>query len=464
MGKKAQRASQLFQVGPKWKRELVPDHKFDFIDVTEFRSHNCLYHIRYFIMYICILLSVAAYCADIWSAIILLVYNKWSLSKEPKIPMYISKWIYVACIALSFIFLAWDIRKARIVMASRDISYSVTNNIVYRYKSVKSYNVFCLFVKIGRSKRFSDSIAFYVFFTLKSWKSLLFAQGPRQIIAGFTVAAILETAWKKQKEANALHFITNWDIYGEDWQQRVALLLMAFTCLYWIFCMLNLLLALILYIPVFCQIQGNLKEYCCHKIDKRISKILEKQRLKRLKEQEKKQNHHHGNNNNNNNKHSNNTHDDASLLATPTLPVMDDMYSDKRPLYHDFYNQHHPSQERINAHHYPMSEPPTPYQHHVMTSPLPPMPQKAYTQPAPYNPQFNHSTHYDDYYDEKSYVSDEPTLNHYQQHQAPYMTPQHQYTSPASYHTSPYVDHHSYAAAGSPARQQQQQYHHQYTT
>ena len=29
------------QKGPKWKRELVPDHKFDYIDVEEFRTHSC---------------------------------------------------------------------------------------------------------------------------------------------------------------------------------------------------------------------------------------------------------------------------------------------------------------------------------------------------------------------------------------------------------------------------------------
>ncbi|KAI9305963.1 hypothetical protein BJ944DRAFT_264305 [Cunninghamella echinulata] len=472
MGRKAQRASRLFG---GWKREIVPDHKFDFIDLTEFRSHNCLNHIRYFIMYIAIILSIATYCADIWSAIILLVYDQWSLSVPPKIPMYISKWIYVGCIALSFIFLAWDIRKARIAMASRDISYAVTNNIVYRYMSVKSYNAFCLFIKIQKSRKFSDTVAFYVYFTLKGWKNLLFAQGPRQIIAGFTVAALFQSAWT---DHGNFKFNSDWDVYGKDWQQRIALLLMSFTCLYWIFRMLNLILALILYIPVFCQIKGNLKEYCCHKIDKRITEILEKQRRKRLREQEKKSNqqYQHGKK-----KHNNNIMEDT--IAKPTLPILDestDLYSDKRPLYQDFYYNH--STEMMA---YPMSEPATPYQHHqqAMASPLPPMPQRAYTQPQPHRPYIDDhtpppprplptSSHYDDYYDEKSYVSDQSSQYHPSSSASPYMTPQYtstQYSSPATQHTSPYIDHqqpYSYAGAGSAARQQhhQQQYHHQYTS
>ncbi|KAI8096735.1 uncharacterized protein BX664DRAFT_257542, partial [Halteromyces radiatus] len=285
MGRKTQRASQLFHSGPKWKREFVPDHKFDYIDLTEFRSKSCWYYIRYMIMYIAIIISFAAYCADIWSACILLIYNQWSLSSPPKIPLYISKWIFVGCIILSFILLAWDIRKARIVMASRDISYAATNNIAFRYMSVKSYNAFCLFLRIQSSRKFSDTAAFYVFFTLKGWKRLLFAQGPRQIIAGITVYAILKTAWTN--EQGGFQFDNNMNKYGKDWQQVIALCLMSFTCLYWIISVLNLLCAILLYIPVFCQIQGNLKEFCCHKIDKRISEILAKQRRKRLLAQEK---------------------------------------------------------------------------------------------------------------------------------------------------------------------------------
>lgn len=104
-GQTAKRASRIFQdraskfikvqTGPKWKRELVPDHKFDFIDVDEFRQHSCynyfrykpgsplstIYHIltlqptRYLVLYILIIISTASYFADLWSAGILLIYN-----------------------------------------------------------------------------------------------------------------------------------------------------------------------------------------------------------------------------------------------------------------------------------------------------------------------------------------------------------------------------------------------------
>lgn len=140
--------------------------------------------------YFCYLLSTAQRCR-----LISIFVQKWSLVQEPLVPFNYSKWIFVGCIALSFLLLAWDIYKARSVIASRDISLAVTNNMAYRYYSVRSYSRFCLFRKINDSRKTSDYFAFFVFYTLKGWKKLLFAQGPRQIIAGVTVYVLLKTLW-----------------------------------------------------------------------------------------------------------------------------------------------------------------------------------------------------------------------------------------------------------------------------
>ncbi|RCH91533.1 hypothetical protein CU097_007436 [Rhizopus azygosporus] len=281
------RASLLIEKarGPKWKRELVSDHKFDFIDIDEFYNTSCMYYIRYFGLLCSIVISALLYGADIWTACTLLIYDKWSLSTQPRIPFYISKWIYVGCIILSFILLAWEIRKARAVMATEDVSLAVTNAMAFRTYSLKSYTYFCLLQKIKSSTKWSDVMIFYVFYTLKGWKKIIVAQGPRQIIAGFTVYALLRSAWTKQGH---FQFSVNPDDYGSDWQQRAAFISMSFTCILWIISMLNIGLAVILYFPILCHIQGNLKEYCCHKIDKRINEILAKQRKRRLKEAEKK--------------------------------------------------------------------------------------------------------------------------------------------------------------------------------
>ncbi|KAI8355628.1 hypothetical protein EDC96DRAFT_516058 [Choanephora cucurbitarum] len=263
------------QKGPKWKRELSKEHKFDNIDLRAFQTTNCITMLRYLILLCSIVISFLVYIADLWTAVTLLVYDKWSLIEQPIIPFYISKWIYVGCIALSFLLLAWEIRNTVKVMDTRDVSLAVTNPLAYRTYSAKGYKYFCLLRKIKSSTKWSDVIIFYVFYTLKGWKKVIVAQAPRQIIAGMTVYALLYSAWNDQK--GHFHFATDWDVYGADWQQRVTLISMSFTCILWVLSALSILLAIFLYFFVLCQIQGNLKEYCCHKIDKRIDEILENQ-------------------------------------------------------------------------------------------------------------------------------------------------------------------------------------------
>ena len=45
--------------GPKWKREVFQDHKFDYIDVKSFTSHGILLWAGYLWVYIDILKSIA---------------------------------------------------------------------------------------------------------------------------------------------------------------------------------------------------------------------------------------------------------------------------------------------------------------------------------------------------------------------------------------------------------------------
>lgn len=71
------RASQVIQKakGPKWKQELVSDHKFDFLDVEEFREHTFMLTLQYFILLCNVIISFMVYGADIWTACILLIYD-----------------------------------------------------------------------------------------------------------------------------------------------------------------------------------------------------------------------------------------------------------------------------------------------------------------------------------------------------------------------------------------------------
>lgn len=92
------------------------------------------------------------------------------------------------------------------------------------------------------------------------WKRLIFCDGPRQVINAFILFAIYQ-----QKGVH-----TNLKIYGGLYRQA-SIAVILFTVTVFVVSLLLLLFAFLLYLPLLCKIRGNLKEYCCHIIDKRYN-------------------------------------------------------------------------------------------------------------------------------------------------------------------------------------------------
>lgn len=163
-----------------WRRQKVEDHKFDFIDVEDYIDSSAWRKFKYSLVFAIVIKGILLYCADLWTAVNLLVSGTWSSNlgvsndqisfRDIKISFEIYKWVFAACIILSFILLAWDIKKAIAIIQSRDISYAFTSMIAYRYYAIKSYAHFCLFERIHNSKKQIDEIAFFCFFTFRGKK------------------------------------------------------------------------------------------------------------------------------------------------------------------------------------------------------------------------------------------------------------------------------------------------------
>ncbi|KAI0375753.1 hypothetical protein BV20DRAFT_932901 [Pilatotrama ljubarskyi] len=273
--------------GANWKREVVPDHKFDFIDTREFRDNGCGMRMKYLWLYIGVLISFLVYVSDIFTAVTMLTTTSWSNaifnSCPPDqqsgcvyIPFSIGRWLFFGCVVFSFLLLAYEAYKAKKIIQSRDISYAFTNVMANKYYSLRSYDHFCFFNHISASTKRMDDFAFFVFFTFKSWKRLLFADGPRQSINALTLYAFYLSKeddgpfWQISKYFNG-NLITS-----------ALTVSTAFTVFIFALSLLMLIIAGICYIPLLCHIQGNLKEYCCHKVDKRISEIIKRRNKQRL--------------------------------------------------------------------------------------------------------------------------------------------------------------------------------------
>lgn len=267
--------------GPRWKREKVPDHKFDFIDTREYTNNSCDMRSKYMWLYIIVLKDFLVYVLDIFTAITMLTSKQWSnqiFNDCPKtkncvaVPFDVGRWLFVGCIIFGFLLLAYEAHKSKKIVASRDISYAFTNVMANNYYSLRSYDHFCFFDHIRESSEGRNFFAFFVFFTFKSWKRVLLADGPRQGINALTLYAVYQS---KKNNRGDWYDVTKY-FRGNTIIASALTLSTLFTVLIFAGSLALLILAALLYTPVLCHIRGNLKEYCCHKVDKRIAEIIKR--------------------------------------------------------------------------------------------------------------------------------------------------------------------------------------------
>ena len=287
-----------------WKRLKIPDHKFDYIDLDDFKDKSIFTKIRYSWIFLLTLKSILVYMADIGIIILTLInINKFQRFLQSENPLdcpwgktsglcNIGKgsgsltslipfpaWITIifSSIVLSFILLALDWHSAARIIKSKDISFSLTSTPAYRYYCIQRYSYYCLFDEIKGSRRTVDILAFYVFFAFKGWKRLLIAQFPRQLLFGFLLVDIIvkEITTINSTDPQFIKFFVAIAKFVSENQGSPILLsytLLTFSVLIWIISFISLLIAFGIYIPILIKIRGNLKEYCVHKIDKRLFK------------------------------------------------------------------------------------------------------------------------------------------------------------------------------------------------
>ncbi|KAK3836252.1 MAG: hypothetical protein J3R72DRAFT_403329, partial [Linnemannia gamsii] len=275
---------------PKWKTEIVPSHKFEFINIADFHSNSIWTRLRYMWVWIMFFKTILVLCGDVWTCSILIISGSWTSEIQPAIEISIARWIFTGCILLSFLLLAIDFRKAIRVIRSEDISYAVSNPIVSGFYCLQKFDYFCFIEKIRNSSKLHDKLCFFVFFQLKVWKHLV-VQAPRAIINIMTLVAFMRALGFDLDHLDQVSRL----IPDLSLTTRFTFCVMVFTSLMFILSGLATLIAIILWIPLVSKVQGNLKEYVCHKMDKRIDNIIKKttkERAKRtMRQQELEDNH-----------------------------------------------------------------------------------------------------------------------------------------------------------------------------
>lgn len=214
---------------------------------------------------------MAVFASDIYTAVILLAYDRWSSEINPAVPINISRWIFAGCIILSTVLIIFEFMIAIRVSREKNISRTYTNQIARKLYSIKGYNYFCLFGKITKSRNKKEYLALFVYFSLKGWVRLIFADGPRQVINALTLYSVL----KVQEE----FLDTLRDIATHSHVQALVISVMLFSLVVWLFNIFQFIFALLCAIPLYVHVEktcSGLEEYCYVRINKRIAELVKR--------------------------------------------------------------------------------------------------------------------------------------------------------------------------------------------
>ncbi|KAI8805996.1 hypothetical protein BJ742DRAFT_680419 [Cladochytrium replicatum] len=278
-----------------WKDDALPGHQFKDVDVDDFVDRSCLTRLRYGWVFLVTLKAVLIYIADLAITVLMFAILASSTpgecntgaslgigltfrcsTKSSDSAIYVWRpYIILASVLFSFLLLFLDWRKALGIIKSGYIAEALTSSIASRYYVLRSYPHFCFFQKLKQSRKMKDQLTFFVFFMLRGWKKLMFAELPRTFINAWTIKDILTTA--QLTSVDKITGLTSLDAYltayrtlfTSDLAVAATLALQTFTVLMWAISFTGIVIAFVIYIPLLCEIRGNLKEYCVRKVDKR---------------------------------------------------------------------------------------------------------------------------------------------------------------------------------------------------
>ncbi|PNY29830.1 Vacuolar membrane protein [Tolypocladium capitatum] len=271
------------------------DTKWDYITLADFQAKGCGPGFFYGYLWFSLILSIAVYAVDSFTAVNLLAFNRWSSKIEPAIPISVSKWIFSGCIIASFVNLGFEGIRATRVMKRRNVAECYMDSLAARWESIRlgsgqGWRRFLVFTELTKSKKGAEYIALFTYFSFQSWIRVILCSGPRQVVNAFTLRSVyvakLSSTATSVDGAILGFFGKIRALATEDYRQAVILSAMCFTLVIWVFSALYLLSAVLFYvfflfhwIP---RADGGLTGYCERKVNKRLTRIVTKKVNKAL--------------------------------------------------------------------------------------------------------------------------------------------------------------------------------------
>ncbi|KAK4693050.1 hypothetical protein P7C71_g4273, partial [Lecanoromycetidae sp. Uapishka_2] len=149
------------------------EQKWDYINLSDFRSSSCLTPLSYGILYILLIISVAVYAVDLFTCANLLLFDKWSGQVKPVIPFEISRWIFAGCIILSWVLLAYRWWRAVRAMKTGVVAASYLDPLAVRVQSVRmgsrgrGWRRFLVFTALTKGRKGAEYVALFTYFSFE---------------------------------------------------------------------------------------------------------------------------------------------------------------------------------------------------------------------------------------------------------------------------------------------------------
>jgi Fungal potassium channel len=289
-------------------------------NLDDFHSRSCWTPLSYAILWIHLFISVATYAADIFTAINLAVFSTWDedLINEGLPPPAVFRWLFVTCIIISFLLLAFRSLNTLRVIKSGSVVESYLDPLAIRVQSIwlgqqgRGWKRFLVYAELTKSKKGADYVALFSYFSFegehcvstlrilganchKAWLRVVFADGPRRVVNGWNLLVVTqlnlfpingEEFEKTGRSAITQFFFNIQALAKKDSRRTLVLFGMLFTEITWVLTALSLLLSVALYLLFLfyyipCE-DVSLKGYCRRKISTRLECIVRQKVNKEL--------------------------------------------------------------------------------------------------------------------------------------------------------------------------------------
>ena len=288
------------------KADVAAEHKWDYFNLSDFKSTSCWSPFSYAILYISLAISIAVYVVDIFTCSQLLLFDHWSGQIQPKVPFEISRWVFTACILLSLVLLVWRWFKALRAIRSGGVANSFLDPLAVRVQSIRmgqrgrGWRRFLVFAALTKGRKGAEYVALFTYFSFEASLRILLAEGPRQAINAMTLASVMQSDIIPSGAHAAaaghspiIQFFINVGILAQGNKTRAVVLFgMLFTLIIWIISAFGLALACIFYITFLWHHiptdDRGLSGFCKRKVDGRLQKIVDEKVKKAMEKEDKK--------------------------------------------------------------------------------------------------------------------------------------------------------------------------------